>query len=547
MLITVQFPLADVRPFLEDDARVPVAAHFSRDDLRDTAEFGGKGRPPFLPGVGPLRKRRQATRYAGEELYFRARRSLSFADQLAHVPDSLAGAPVPVRVFFRRMQAFREQHELARYEVGLALDLAGRAAYSEQAGEQLVRACLTLPVHTRRAVSTVALLQAGPHVAAEILRSTTRRKLPAPHPWALSARMPMVLVEYGKAELSGPPSGARRVSIDSDEKIELACARSTIAQLPCVLWYVRTNEDVVEIDWSARAVANEQTELARELRINLMRQHAEREVLAHVLDCIAIPERLSVRGPELNHTLLRDYLLRATARLTRAQRFGLSQAPLLQALSDLDTAAAAIDHSNEGRYRERWTHLSEILDVELFSKLYSALEHMPMGSPEETLELRRLTQATRTQPPRVAISYAHADDRLKQSFVSHVQSAVNQGMIKQWDDRWIPAGSTWQAEIDDRFMEADVVVLLVSEAFLASQFCMQKEVPLVLERVARGEALVVPVIVRPCKWQTHDFAKYQAVLPHGKSVVECGNRADAWRRVMHRVLSARRTPAQSAN
>ena len=48
-----------------------------------------------------------------------------------------------------------------------------------------------------------------------------------------------------------------------------------------------------------------------------------------------------------------------------------------------------------------------------------------------------------------------------------------------------------------------MILLLVSADFLASDFCHEVELARALERHDRNEAHVIPIILRPCDWQTN--------------------------------------------
>jgi hypothetical protein len=52
--------------------------------------------------------------------------------------------------------------------------------------------------------------------------------------------------------------------------------------------------------------------------------------------------------------------------------------------------------------------------------------------------------------------------------------------------------------------------LLISEDFLASDYCYDVEMTRAMERRDRGEARVIPIILRECDWQKSPFAKLQA-------------------------------------
>jgi formylglycine-generating enzyme required for sulfatase activity len=86
----------------------------------------------------------------------------------------------------------------------------------------------------------------------------------------------------------------------------------------------------------------------------------------------------------------------------------------------------------------------------------------------------------------------------------------------EWNDRDIEAGAEWETEIDRHLSSADIILLLISASFLASQYCWGVEVKKALERHARGEARVILVILRPCRWQSTPFARLQATPKDAK-------------------------------
>ncbi len=103
-----------------------------------------------------------------------------------------------------------------------------------------------------------------------------------------------------------------------------------------------------------------------------------------------------------------------------------------------------------------------------------------------------------------------------------------EGSIRIWHDREIGAGEEWRGQIDEELEAADLILLLVSASFLASDYCYDVETRRALERHALGEARVVPVIVRPCDWQSAPFAELQAVPTNGKPVTRWEDRDVAW-------------------
>jgi tetratricopeptide (TPR) repeat protein len=132
------------------------------------------------------------------------------------------------------------------------------------------------------------------------------------------------------------------------------------------------------------------------------------------------------------------------------------------------------------------------------------------------------------KPAKVFISYAHEDETLKDELLSHLASLRRQGVIAPWHDGDIRVGGEWDAEIRAHLDAAEVILLLVSADFIASDFCHELEMKHALERHKRGEARVVPVFVRPCDWKDAPFAKLQVLPKNGKPVTTWKRRDDAW-------------------
>jgi len=78
----------------------------------------------------------------------------------------------------------------------------------------------------------------------------------------------------------------------------------------------------------------------------------------------------------------------------------------------------------------------------------------------------------------VFFSYSHADENLRDQLEKHLSVLKHQGVIGTWHDRRIPAGRTLSKEIDAHLESADILLLLVSSDFLASEYCYDIEMKL---------------------------------------------------------------------
>jgi internalin A len=136
---------------------------------------------------------------------------------------------------------------------------------------------------------------------------------------------------------------------------------------------------------------------------------------------------------------------------------------------------------------------------------------------------------------RLFYSYAHKDEELRDELETHLKLFQRQGLIEPWHDRGIGAGSEWKGEIDENLERADVVLLLVSADFLASDYCYDKEMTRALERHGEGAARIIPIIIRASTWQSAPFGKLQALPTDGRAVATWGPdkyaRDTAWKNV----------------
>src|SRR2546423_15619257 len=101
----------------------------------------------------------------------------------------------------------------------------------------------------------------------------------------------------------------------------------------------------------------------------------------------------------------------------------------------------------------------------------------------------------------IFISYAHEDEALLNKLKAHLRPLQREGLIDTWYDRDISAGTDWKREIDIQLKTAQIILLLVSPDFIASDYCYSVEMQQAMERHEKGEARVIPIILRPVYWE----------------------------------------------
>ena len=131
---------------------------------------------------------------------------------------------------------------------------------------------------------------------------------------------------------------------------------------------------------------------------------------------------------------------------------------------------------------------------------------------------------------RVFYSYCHKDSRHRKRLSEHLSLLRRENLISDWYDGMIGAGCEIDDEIRANLARADLILLLISHAFIDSGYCWEKEMREAVKRHRKGSARVIPVIVSPVEegWQTTLFGGLKALPADGKPVTKWSNRDSAW-------------------
>ena len=160
-----------------------------------------------------------------------------------------------------------------------------------------------------------------------------------------------------------------------------------------------------------------------------------------------------------------------------------------------------------------------------------------MGASRGAGAIERMSDGERQERPiSLFYSYSHRDEELRLRLEDHLSVLRWNGLIKEWHDRNIDLGEEWAHEIDRNLASADIILLLVSASFIASRYCWSVEMAKALERHDRGEAKVIPVILRHCRWSSTPFAKLQAAPKDGKPVTSWSDQDEALNDVATRIV-----------
>jgi TIR domain len=138
----------------------------------------------------------------------------------------------------------------------------------------------------------------------------------------------------------------------------------------------------------------------------------------------------------------------------------------------------------------------------------------------------------------VFLSYSHQDKAYRSELEKHLSALKRQGIISSWSDGNIVPGTEWRPQIMTHLNTAQIILLLISADFMASDFCYSIEMTRAIERHKANQARVLPIILRPCDWKGTPFADLQALPTAGKAVTRWPTHDDAFEDVIQGIRTA---------
>ena len=294
MLLSVHFPCADARGFLP--------------------QLGGRLRRPqwdlpdpnndFVRHFGPLRIRVKggSKLFVGESTVCRADGALRFP----------SWRESQLRCVFRGFYA--DGSALAKFDVGVAGVRERRPSEKTRKAEEIVRRvaelAVTVPLADTHARSRLG--QVGPQLARAYLRASTSAKLSGVvADWSVRGGSPVITVLHGRRDRLLLPTDATVIPASAEHRgLELA---------HWWLHFAGTQRRVFSIGYGYDYGDVADYAFARQLRIDLVRLHCEREALRLVLTMVSTGQLAPApRSPESD--ALQTYLNTAIARVTKIDR-----------------------------------------------------------------------------------------------------------------------------------------------------------------------------------------------------------------------------------
>jgi TIR domain len=161
--------------------------------------------------------------------------------------------------------------------------------------------------------------------------------------------------------------------------------------------------------------------------------------------------------------------------------------------------------------------------------------------------IRAAHDAGPTTGLRLFYSYSREDASYLHALERALRPLVREGFVRPWHDAEILPGERWEGAILRELEMAEVVLLLISPDFLGSDFCSRVELPRALAREQSGEAIVVPILVRPVgDLNRYAFARLGALPPGAKPISKWADPDDACASIVEKLRPRLQSRAEAA-
>lgn len=134
--------------------------------------------------------------------------------------------------------------------------------------------------------------------------------------------------------------------------------------------------------------------------------------------------------------------------------------------------------------------------------------------------------------PKLFVSYSRKDSEFLEDFKTHIAGLKRNNLIEEWTDQQINPGDVWEKTLKLELETADIIIFLVSSDFIASDYIHDIEVTKAIERHNKSEVIIVPIIIRPCDFQSTQLNIFQALPKNVEPVSKWEDKDEAWLNVV---------------
>lgn len=157
------------------------------------------------------------------------------------------------------------------------------------------------------------------------------------------------------------------------------------------------------------------------------------------------------------------------------------------------------------------------------------------GLEQKVFELKKYTMFIEEgiKKKKVVISYSKKDLVRVHTFVRYLKPLVDLELIEQpWYCTLINPAEEWDAKIQSRFDDADIIFFMISEYFYSTQYIIDKEIKNAIDRYDKNKSVkIVPIILEHYEWERkapYNLKRFSALPYQAKPISDFDNEKIAW-------------------
>ena len=140
-------------------------------------------------------------------------------------------------------------------------------------------------------------------------------------------------------------------------------------------------------------------------------------------------------------------------------------------------------------------------------------------------------KSNQTQVTRIFTSCAEEDIAFLHELDRQLSGLKREGLVECYNRYGISPGIQWREKAKEHLNAADLILLLVSPSFVASDYCYGEDAVSAMALHNRGKTRVIPIIVRPIEWERLIFGGLES-LPEGEAVSMRANKDEAFSNIV---------------
>jgi internalin A len=181
---------------------------------------------------------------------------------------------------------------------------------------------------------------------------------------------------------------------------------------------------------------------------------------------------------------------------------------------------------NNRTYDECQVSFIEVMILDLLGRVLLIRENLAKIKHKPNLDM---------SAKKAFFSYSKHDIAHLKDFQKFLKPLERQGLIEFWDDRLILPGEEWNEDIKEALAQSDIIFLLVTADFTATDYIWDIEIKEAMSRHEAKTARVIPIKVSSCDWAGMPFAKLQGIPRKDQIIDLAPNKAAVWTEVVSEI------------